>query len=405
MKQRLVDIANITISGGKGGDGAVTFIRKKYIPKGGPDGGNGGKGGSVYFIATNSMATLLDFRSKREYFAQDGEMGGANNITGADAPDLEIRVPVGTQIYETRSSGEEVLIGDLIKAGDMLMASRGGKGGKGNLSFKSSTNQTPRQFTYGNPGEVKQIRLEIKLIADVGLVGFPNAGKSTLVNVLTNANAKVDSYAFTTLIPNLGVCLLPNNTKIIVADIPGLIEGASEGKGLGDDFLRHVERTRMLVHIIDPYENGDHLLSAQNDSITKELLVAKALDSYKKIRIELEKYSTKLLEKEETVVINKIDLTEVSESINELRSAFKEHYNIDVHFISAITRSGVGELINLIMHRLDSIPRTVFKVSEITRVYNIGDLPNKRIVFMEERSDDYYDEYKKSMDTFKHIAG
>lgn len=247
----MIDTVNIKIKSGKGGDGRVSFLREKYKPKGGPDGGDGGRGGDVILVADENYHTLRDFRSKPNLEAQNGEAGKMNNMFGKAGDDLTIKIPVGTLVYELRN-GEEVLVGDFVKHEQSMIVAKGGVGGKGNFRFRSSMNQTPTQFTYGGPSVIKELKLEIKLVADVGIIGLPNAGKSTLINQLTKAAAKIGNYPFTTLEPNLGVAIV-NNRRIVFADIPGLIEGASEGKGLGDEFLRHVERNKVLLHLIDPF--------------------------------------------------------------------------------------------------------------------------------------------------------
>lgn len=244
-----LDTATISITSGKGGDGCVSIRREKYVPRGGPDGGNGGRGGSVWLVADAQLTTLLDFRYRRRYEAQNGRKGGGNNCTGADGDDIEIRIPCGTVVVD-EETGEP--IGDLVSAGDRLLLAEGGKGGKGNWEFRNARNQTPMKATPGKPGVERTVRFELKLIADIGLVGEPNAGKSTLLSVMTAARPKVADYPFTTLVPNLGIVDLGDFTNCTLADIPGLIEGASEGRGLGHEFLRHVERTRALLLLVEP---------------------------------------------------------------------------------------------------------------------------------------------------------
>jgi GTP-binding protein len=366
----LVDIAEIQIKAGDGGRGIVSFRQTKGNPRGGPDGGDGGAGGSVFITADHNLATLVDFRSRRVYKADSGGLGGNEKMTGADGEDIRIRVPVGTLVYEKREN-EGILVGDLVEHGQELLICYGGRGGRGNYSFRSSTNRTPQQFTPGTGGEYKEIKLEVKLIADVGLVGLPNAGKSTLINQLTSAHAKVASYPFTTIIPNLGVCKLPNGKSIVIADIPGLIQGARNGKGLADEFLRHVERTRLLVHVIDPYTVSKN--TTFSDS---------AFKAYKTIRKELEDYGGNLEEKDEIVVINKLDITEVKEDIKNIVERFKKEGLGEPLVVSAVTGEGISTLKGMIMERLEKIPKKIdFEVAKPTKVYTIDNLPNRRIVF------------------------
>lgn len=369
----MVDIAKIKVKAGNGGDGKVSFYTARGITKGGPDGGDGGNGGSVYFVADNNLNTLMDFRSKELYEAQSGEGGGKKKMTGASGEDLYIKIPVGTLVYEIEENGRESLIGDMLKPGQKLLITQGGIGGKGNYKFRGSTNQTPMQYVPGTLGEEKEIRLEIKLIADVGLVGAPNAGKSTLLNRLTNANAKVANYPFTTLTPNLGICKLKSGQNIVLADIPGLIEGASHGKGLGDDFLRHVERTRLLVHIIDP-------LDGNTDDY-----VENAVNGYEMIRKELEEYGHDLGEKEGIVVINKMDVTEVKESFQNISNKMRE-LGVDVLGMSAASGEGIEDLLQEISEKLDRIPKTTsFEVHKVVKKYTIENLPNRRVVFNKDK--------------------
>lgn len=248
-----LDTATINVRAGKGGDGCVSTRREKYVPRGGPDGGNGGRGGSVWLVADPHLSTLLDFRYRRRYEAADGQKGGGNNCTGADGDDITIKVPCGTTVFDD-ATGEQ--LGDLVAAGDRLLLAEGGRGGKGNWEFRNARNQTPMKATPGRPGHELVVRFELKLIADIGLVGEPNAGKSTLLSVVTAARPKVADYPFTTLVPNLGIVDLGDYLSCTLADIPGLIEGASEGRGLGHEFLRHVERTRALLLLVDP-SNGE----------------------------------------------------------------------------------------------------------------------------------------------------
>jgi GTP-binding protein len=358
----MIDTAKIKVKAGNGGDGKVSFRHEKYIPKGGPDGGDGGKGGSVIIVADHNMATLIDFHAKPVFAGENGQAGGSRKMSGSNGEDLIVKVPVGTLIYEETPNGKR-LIEDFVEAGQTMIVARGGVGGKGNFRFRSSRNQTPNQYTPGEPGEEKTVTLEVKLMADIGLIGLPNAGKSTLVNQLTHANAKVANYPFTTLEPNLGVLTFKDGKSVVVADIPGLIEGASSGKGLGDEFLRHVERTRVLVHLIDAYENED------------------ALKAYRVIRGELESYSPDLAEKPEIIVINKIDITEVKEALPRIMKTFKKE-GIEVFGISAATGEGISELSNKLMKLLADLPeKKVFDVEKPVKVYTVRNLPNKRMVF------------------------
>lgn len=277
-----VDTAKVIIRAGKGGNGAVSFRHEIYIPKGGPDGGDGGKGGDVIFVASKDCNTLVDFKFQPKLIAEDGKAGSGQKSSGKSGKNLEVEVPVGTVV---KRDGE--IIADLVRDGQREIVAHGGDGGYGNWHFRSSVRQTPKFAELGNPGESFEAELELKLIADVGLIGFPNAGKSTFLSVVSNATPEIADYPFTTLIPNLGVAKIDDGS-ILIADIPGLIEGASEGKGLGDRFLRHVERTKVLLHLVDVY----------NDDAGK---------AYKDIRSELEKYSKELANRPELVVLTKTE--------------------------------------------------------------------------------------------------
>lgn len=368
----MIDLVKIKIKAGDGGDGKVSFLRGKGSPKGGPDGGDGGDGGDVYFAADRNMATLRDFRAKDIFAAQNGEPGGKKKMYGADGEDYRISVPLGTLVYEIKDD-REILVADLNEDGKEFLIAKGGVGGKGNFRFRSATNRTPIQFTPGTKGEEKIVKLEIKLVADIGLIGLPNAGKSTLLNRLTHARAEIGSYPFTTLSPNLGVMELENGENAILADIPGLIEGASEGKGLGDEFLRHVERTRILVHLIDPldgYEPG-----------SKETLADNALSGYYKIRKELELYGRGLVEKPEIAVVSKIDVTEIRDEFEKIKKIFKRK-KIEIIGISGVTGEGMAGLMGSIKKMLESNPkRPVFGVEKPVKLYTIENLPNRRLVF------------------------
>ncbi len=315
-----IDYVEIEVKSGKGGDGCISFRREKFIAKGGPDGGDGGRGGNVVFVADENMHTLLDFRYKKHYKAEPGQAGMGRLKSGRAGKDIVLKVPVGTVVKDKET--EEVL-GDLNENDKRAIVAAGGKGGKGNDHYKTSTNQTPRQMTPGRPSVHVFLTLELKLLADVGLVGFPNAGKSTLLSRVTAAKPKIADYPFTTLVPNLGIVKLHNYNTLVMADIPGIIEGASDGKGLGFQFLRHIQRTAVLLFIIDGY-----------DSEIRE--------AYDKLYHELEKYDNELVNRQIVKAINKIDILE-PERLEELRAEFP-----DFHFISAATGDGIDGLLNLL---------------------------------------------------------
>lgn len=324
-----IDRAKIYVKAGDGGDGAVSFRREKYIPRGGPDGGDGGKGGSVAFVVDPSMRTLLDFRYRRHLKAERGGNGAGRNRTGKSGRDLLIPVPAGTIVSDV-DTGDE--LGDLIAEGDRLIVAKGGKGGRGNARFASSTRRTPRIAEKGEPGEERTLRVDLKVIADVGLVGLPSAGKSTLLSRLTAANPRVASYPFTTLNPNLGVVNREGNT-FIIADIPGIIEGAHEGKGLGLEFLRHVERTRVLVYVVD-VGSSDPI----GDLTTLER--------------EIQIYSEALARKVKVVVANKMDLPGAEKGFKRLKEALFAR-STACHPISALTGEGVEDLVDQIHSLLE----------------------------------------------------
>ncbi len=319
-----IDFTEITINAGNGGDGAVTFRREKYVPKGGPSGGNGGEGGSVIIEAHHNLFTLLDFRYKKNYKAGNGEPGGNSRKDGKDGKDVIIKVPVGTVIKDAES--DRVLF-DLDEDGARVVAAKGGRGGKGNSNFATPTNQAPRYAEPGKPGEEKKVILELKLIADVGLVGFPNAGKSTLISAISAARPKIADYPFTTLEPNLGIVKYKDYMSFTVADIPGIIEGAHEGKGLGLKFLRHIERTKVLVYLID--------ITSENYE-----------QDYKVLHNELKSYSKKLAQKPGLLVLSKSDLIEESEINKLLKKRIKKPDN-KIHIISAATGSGIDKFLDL----------------------------------------------------------
>lgn len=331
---QFIDQALIEVEAGKGGDGIVAFRREKYVPAGGPSGGNGGKGGSVIFVANENLQTLLDFRYKHLFKAENGERGGPNNCTGAGGKDLIIEVPCGTAIYDAQTSA---LICDLVENGQRFIAALGGKGGLGNQHFLSNSNRAPEYALPGLDGERKILRLELKLLAEVGIIGLPNAGKSTLISSLSAARPKIADYPFTTLIPNLGVVKKPSGDGTVFADIPGLIEGASEGVGLGYDFLRHIERTRILLHLID----------ATSEDV---------INDYHIIQEELKAYGRGLAERPQIVALNKIDAVD-RETVDLQGLATKlNHLSLaPVFIISAVTRSGLDPLLQEIWRVLDEV--------------------------------------------------
>ena len=322
-----IDDVTITVASGRGGDGLVSMRREKFVPLGGPNGGDGGRGGDVVLVADRHLGTLLDHRMRREYRAEAGQPGGSANKTGRDGRTIEVRVPVGTVVTDLAEPGEPLC--DLTRDGERVVVARGGRGGRGNTRFKTSTRQTPDFAEPGKPGTSRKLRLSLKLLADVGLVGFPNAGKSTLLGRVSGARPRVAAYPFTTLIPSLGVAELEDR-RFVVADIPGLIEGASRGAGLGDRFLRHIERTRVLVHLLDV---GAMLLEGRDP-----------LEDYEAIRAELGRYQPALLERPEIVALDKIDLIADRASLEPLEKEL-ERRGRKVVRISGATGEGVGELV------------------------------------------------------------
>ena len=335
---KFVDEARIEVAGGKGGNGVASFRREKFIPKGGPDGGDGGRGGNVYAVADCNINTLIDYRYARKHFAKNGENGRGSDCYGAGGTDIELKMPVGTLVTDS-DTGE--LVADLTTHGERYLIARGGKGGLGNLHFKSSVNRAPRQCTPGEPGEHRNLSLELKVLADVGLLGMPNAGKSTFISAVSNARPKIADYPFTTLHPQLGVVRVGPEQSFVVADIPGLIEGASEGAGLGHLFLRHLSRTKILLHIID---------MAPFDPDVDPVQEAKALAE------ELRKYDEDLYEKPRWYVLNKLDLLEDdarADRVAELKAGLGLGEDDRVFVISAATREGCEDLIKAIAETID----------------------------------------------------
>ena len=329
-----VDIAKIKIKGGDGGAGAVAFHREKYVAAGGPDGGDGGKGGDVVFVVDDNLATLADFRYKRKYSAPNGESGKGGRCNGKKGKDLEIKVPRGTIIREANS---KAVMADMSKT-ERFVAAKGGKGGWGNIHFATSTRQVPRFAKPGTPGEEWEVSLELKLLADVGLVGYPSVGKSSLISVVSQAKPKIGDYHFTTLVPNLGVVSMGEGSSFVIADIPGLIEGASEGIGLGHQFLRHIERCRMLIHIVDVSGSEGR----------------NPIDDFEKINEELVKFNPELAQRPMIVAGNKIDMAE-PEQIEELKN-YVNSKGYEYYSICAPICEGTKELMNVTWNMLQTLP-------------------------------------------------
>jgi len=335
---KIVDEATIKVQAGNGGRGMVSFRREKFMPFGGPDGGDGGDGGHVYLVAKAGLNTLADFRHMRSFKAVNGEPGGSADCSGRGGADAEVFVPVGTVVYDVDT---EETLGDLAADGDRILVAKGGEGGMGNQRFKSSTNRTPRKATPGNPGEKRELRIELKLLADVGLLGLPNAGKSTLISVVSSARPKIADYPFTTLHPNLGVVYVGEHQSFVMADIPGVIEGAAEGAGLGIRFLKHLQRTRVLLHLVDiapPDPAADPVADARS------------------IAGEMKKFSPELAKRERWLVLNKIDLLPPDEAEKRCKDIVRRlRWKGPVYRISGVTKQGTQQLCFDIMRRLEEI--------------------------------------------------
>jgi len=342
-----VDKATIKVKAGNGGNGAVAFHREKFVAAGGPDGGDGGKGGNVVLAVDTNMSTLMDFRYKRKYTAENGGDGGGKRCFGKDGQDLVINVPQGTVVRDKESGA---IIWDMSKGSPFILA-KGGSGGWGNKHFATPTRQTPRFAKAGLPGEAKEVILELKLLADVGLLGFPNVGKSTLLSVVSKAHPKIANYHFTTLYPNLGVVFVDEGVSFVMADIPGIIEGAAEGAGLGHDFLRHIDRCRLIIHVVDV--SG----SEGRDPI----------EDFEAINAELEQYSADLAERPQIVVANKIDIAEDEEMVQRFRDYIKEQ-GLELFEISAAAHMGVKDLVKHAAWKLAELPPVTVYEPDIVEI-------------------------------------
>lgn len=332
----MVDMAKVYIKAGNGGNGVVHFRREKYIPKGGPDGGDGGKGGDVYIEVDKDLATLKQFAYKQRFEAENGKRGMGRKKSGKSGEDIFVKVPVGTQLRWKKRVGEEVVEMDLKEPGEKFLIAKGGRGGRGNWHFKGPTNTTPMESEEGELGEELWLELELKILADVGLIGLPNAGKSTLLSVISEAKPRIADYEFTTLEPNLGVMEM-GKKRLVVADVPGLIKGASEGKGLGDQFLRHIERTRVLIHVVGV-------------NLGKEDLIESLWQDYREIREELESYGKGVEKKKELVVLNKTDLIDGKE-VKKIEKRFEKE-GVKIMPISCGLVQGIEELKKKIFEEL-----------------------------------------------------
>ena len=358
------DYVKITIKSGDGGDGAITFRREKYVAAGGPDGGDGGRGGNIYFKVDPNANTLIDFRFTRKFKAQNGENGSGNHKTGKSGEDLYVNVPIGTIIKDAETGK---VVADLSVEGQEELILKGGRGGKGNSHFATATRQVPRFAQSGEEGEEKEVILELKLLADVGLLGFPNVGKSTFLSVVTDAKPKIANYHFTTIEPNLGVVKTKNGESFVIADIPGIIEGASEGIGLGIQFLRHVERTRLLLHVIDV--SG---IEGRNP-----------VEDFNTINEELKNYSEKLSTRKQIIVANKIDIMQDDAGYKELEALAKKE-NLEIYKISGVTGEGVPELLNRVSEVLKTLPKEDIIEAEERVVYTLEDNKDEFIVRKEK---------------------
>lgn len=347
------DYVKITAKAGNGGNGAISFRHEKYVAAGGPDGGDGGKGGDIYFVVDQDANTLIDFRYKKKFKAENGNNGEGARRFGKSGEDLYIKVPIGTIIKDAKT---ERVLADLSEKNQKALILHGGRGGKGNSNFATATRQAPRFAQDGEDGEEKELILELKLLADVGLIGFPNVGKSTLLSIVTDAKPKIADYHFTTLDPNLGVVKKEYGESFVIADIPGVIEGASEGIGLGTQFLRHIERTRLLLHVIDV--SG----SEGRDPV----------EDYHTINEELKKYSEKLATRKQILVANKIDVMQDDERLKELEELAKKE-KLELFKISGVTGEGISELLNRVSEVLKTLPKEEIVEEEDKVIYTLDD--------------------------------
>lgn len=360
------DYIKIIIKSGDGGNGAISFRREKYVAAGGPDGGDGGKGGDIYFQVDKDKNTLIDFRYNKKYKASNGVNGSGNNCNGKYGEDLYIKVPIGTIIKDAETGK---VIADLSKPNQVELVLKGGRGGRGNSHFATPTRQVPRFAEDGERGEEKEIILELKLLADVGLLGFPNVGKSTFLSVVTDARPKIANYHFTTLEPNLGVVKTKNGDGFVIADIPGIIEGASEGVGLGTQFLRHVERTRLLLHFLD--------VSGQEGR--------NPVDDFYVINKELKKYSEKLAQRKQIIVANKIDVMQDDTLLKQVEEVAKKE-GLELYKISAVTKQGVEELIDHVSELLKTLPKE-----------DLVDIEDRKVYTLEDKKDEWHIEEKNGV--------
>lgn len=370
-----VDQTKIEVQAGKGGDGMVAFRHEKYVPNGGPAGGDGGRGGSIIFVADSGLRTLMDFRYRRKFKADNGENGRIKSQYGRGAKDLYLKVPVGTTVYDFET-GE--VIGDLVENKQELVVAHGGRGGRGNIHFATSVNTAPEIAENGEPGEDRVLRLELKMLADVGLVGFPSVGKSTLLSVVTKAKPKIASYSFTTLTPNLGMVILPDGRDFSMADLPGLIEGASQGVGLGIQFLRHIERTKVILHLVSMDPNNGR----------------EAIEDYHTIRNELASYDQDLSKKRELIVATQMDISGSEEKLAEFKKALKaEDNNEPVYAISSVTHKGVDKLMQDAATLVEEVEKQKQeeepKVTQKTREYKYQ-APKKNEFTVEKVGDHEY---------------